>query len=283
MLWRARHHEFRFPRPALIMGIVNVTPDSFSDGGRYLSHDAAVAHGLALVRQGADILDIGGESTRPGAVPVPEAEERRRVIPVIRRLAAEAGVPISVDTLKPEVAEEALAVGASIVNDVGAQRVDPALWRLVSTAGAGYVAMHMQGAPATMQDAPTYADVTNEVLEFFRTTLAGLARAGVSADQVVLDVGIGFGKALEHNLELLARMTTFTQLRRPLLLGVSRKSFLGRLTGAATGDRLPGALTASCLGRARGVDILRTHDVTETAMAVRVADAILACARDSDA
>lgn len=264
------------------MGIVNVTPDSFSDGGRFLSHEAAVAHGLALVRQGADILDIGGESTRPGAVPVPVAEERRRVIPVIRRLAAEVGIPISVDTLKPEVAEEALAAGASIVNDVGANREDPALWRLVAGAGAGYVAMHMQGSPATMQTAPSYDDVTNEVLEFFRTTLVGLAREGVSADHVVLDVGIGFGKALEHNLELLARLATFTQLRRPLMLGVSRKSFLGRLTGAATNDRLPGALAASCLGRIRGVDILRTHDVVETAMAVKVTEAILAYAQDSN-
>jgi len=276
MLWSIRQHHYRFPRPALVMGVVNVTPDSFSDGGRFLDADAAVQHGLALVRQGADILDVGGESTRPGAPTVPETEERRRVIPVVRRLAELAGVPVSIDTMKPAIAEEALSEGASIVNDVAAHRADPAMWRLLARTGAGYVAMHMQGEPATMQEAPQYTDVTAEVLEFFRVTLDGLARAGVAADQVALDVGIGFGKSLEHNLELLARMPSFTQLGRPLLLGVSRKSFLGRLSGAPTHERLPGALAVSSLARARGVAVFRTHDVAETAQALRVTDAVLA-------
>lgn len=282
MLWKARQFEFRFPRPALIMGIVNVTPDSFSDGGRFLNPDAAVARGLSLVEEGADILDIGGESTRPGAVPVPEDEERRRVVPVIRRLARETGVPISIDTMKASVADDALEAGASIVNDVAACRRDSGLWRLVAAAGAGYVAMHMQGTPATMQTAPEYGDVTTEVFAFFSSTVEALGSAGVSAEHVVLDPGIGFGKAPKHNLELLARMGAFTQLRRPLLLGVSRKSFLGHVTGAGIVDRLPGALAASCLARDRGVGIFRTHDVAATAQAMRVAEAILAHGHDSN-
>jgi dihydropteroate synthase len=275
MHWKARHFEFRFPRPALIMGIVNVTPDSFSDGGRFLSTADAVAHGLALVQAGADILDVGGESTKPGALPVSDPEERRRVLPVIRQLAAKAGVPISIDTMKPGVAEAALEAGASIINDVAANRTDPALWQVAAQSGAGYVAMHMQGNPQTMQEAPTYSDVTAEVLAFFRGILANLANVGVASPQVVLDVGIGFGKTLEHNLELLGHLATFRQLGRPLLLGVSRKSFLGRLTGAPVDGRLPGALATSCLARAAGVEIFRTHDVAETTHALRVADAVL--------
>jgi dihydropteroate synthase len=276
MIWKARHFEFRFPRPALIMGIVNVTPDSFSDGGRFFSATDAVAHGLSLVQAGADILDVGGESTQPGTLPVSEAEERRRVLPVIRQLAAESGVPVSIDTMKPGVAEAALEAGASIINDVAANRTDPALWRVAAESGAGYVAMHMQGSPRTMQAAPSYSDVTAEVLDFFRRVLANLALAGVAAPQVVLDVGIGFGKTLEHNLELLGHLATFRQLGRPLLLGVSRKSFLGRLTGASVEARLPGALATSCLARAAGVELFRTHDVAETAQALHVADAVLA-------
>jgi len=276
MLWKTRHTEFRFPRPALIMGIVNVTPDSFSDGGRFFSTTEAVAHGLSLVQAGADILDVGGESTKPGALPVSDEEERRRVIPVVRQLAAETGVPISIDTMKPGVAEAALNAGASIINDVAANRTNPALWRVAAQHRVGYVAMHMQGTPQTMQKAPVYADVTTEVLAFFRRVLARLAEAGVQPDQVALDVGIGFGKTLEHNWELLGHMATFRQLGRPLLLGVSRKTFLGSLTGAPIDGRLPGALATSCLARAAGVEIFRTHDVAETTQAIRVAEAILA-------
>lgn len=276
MLWKTRHTEFRFPRPALIMGIVNVTPDSFSDGGRFFSATDAVAHGLTLAQQGADILDVGGESTKPGAIPVSEEEELRRVLPVVRQLAAQTSIPISIDTVKPRVAHDAIEAGASIINDVAANRTDPELWQIAARTGAGYVAMHMQGTPKTMQSAPTYTDVTAEVLAFFQTVLSGLARAGVAPEQVVLDVGIGFGKTLEHNLELLGRMATFRQLRRPLMLGVSRKSFLGRLSGAPVDSRLPGALAASCLARVQGVDIFRTHDVAETAQAIRVAEAMIA-------
>ena len=275
MLLRARQFEFCFPRPALVVGIVNVTPDSFSDGGLFAAKDAAVSHGLDLVQQGAEWLDIGGESTRPGALPVSEAEELRRVIPVIERLAAQVKVPLSIDTMKPSVARAALAAGASIINDVAANRDDDAMWRLVAETGAGYVVMHMQGLPQTMQSQPTYSDVARDVEEFFKDRMRRLNAVGVSADQVVFDVGIGFGKTLEHNLQLLAALQGFTKLGRPLLLGVSRKSFIGALTGAVVDERLPGSLAATCLAVESGVQIFRTHDVAETVQAVRITEAIL--------
>jgi dihydropteroate synthase len=258
------------------MGIVNVTPDSFSDGGRYLAPDAAVSHALELVRQGADLLDIGGESTRPQAAPVPEAEELRRLIPVIERLAPTVGIPISVDTQKAAVARAALAAGANIVNDIAANRTNDALWRIVAEAGAGYVAMHMQGTPQTMQQNPLYADVVEEVTAFFADRLERLAAAGVAREQVALDVGIGFGKTLEHNLELLRALGRFRKLRRPLLLGVSRKSFIGKLLGADVPARLPAALACAGWAVEQGVQIIRTHDVAETVQAVRMTEALLA-------
>lgn len=275
MIFRARQFSFEFPRPALVMGIVNVTPDSFSDGGRFLDAEKAVQHALALVAQGADILDIGGESTRPGAEPVNETEELRRVIPVIEQLAPRVRVPLSVDTVKPAVARAALAAGASIVNDIAANRPDDALWRIVAEAGAGYICMHMQGTPPTMQTAPRYDDVVREVGEFFAERLQRLAAVGVTTEQVALDPGIGFGKTLEHNLQLLANLGSFKQFRRPLMLGVSRKSFLGRIVTAESDQRLPGSLACACLALESGVQIVRTHDVAETVQAVRVTEAIL--------
>jgi dihydropteroate synthase len=275
MLWRARQFEFTFPRPALVMGIVNVTPDSFSDGGLFLQADAAIEHALQLLSEGAEILDIGGESTRPGAAPVTEAEELRRVLPVIEQLAGRVKVPISIDTQKPAVARAALAAGASIVNDIATNRDDDAMWRLVAEAGAGYIAMHMQGAPQTMQAAPHYTDVVAEVEAFFMERLARLHVAGVALEQVALDVGIGFGKTLEHNLQLLACLRRFTRLQRPLLLGVSRKSFIGKLLGAETAGRVPAGLACACWGVETGAGILRTHDVAETVQAVRMTEAIL--------
>lgn len=276
MLLRARQFEFQFPRPALVMGVVNVTPDSFSDGGQFLDPDQAVARALALVAQGADLLDIGGESTRPGAMPVSEAEELHRVIPVIERLAARVHVPLSVDTMKPAVARAALAAGASIVNDVAANREPDEMWRLVAEFQAGYVVMHMQGTPQTMQAKPTYTDVTREVEEFFQERLLRLAAAGLAAEQVVLDVGIGFGKTLEHNLQLLAALERFTKLQRPVLLGASRKSFIGGLHSAVAAERLPGSLACACLAVTAGVQVIRTHDVAETLQAIRVTEAIQA-------
>lgn len=275
MLFRARQFCFEFPRPALIMGIVNVTPDSFSDGGQFLGADRAVKHAIGLVNQGADILDIGGESTRPGAEPVLEDEELRRVIPVIEQLTRRIEIPISIDTVKPAVARAALRAGASIVNDIAANRKDNALWEAVAEAGAGYVCMHMQGTPQTMQQAPQYRDVVREVGEFFVERLQQLTAHGVKAEQVALDPGIGFGKNLEHNLQLLANLGTFSQLARPLLLGVSRKSFIGRISESNANERLPGSLACACLALPDGVHIIRTHDVAETRQAVRVSEAIL--------
>jgi len=274
MILRACHFEFTFPRPALVMGILNITPDSFSDGGRFLDALAAVAHALELVEQGAEIIDVGGESTRPGALPVTEAEEVRRVIPVIERLAGQIKVPISIDTVKPGVARAALAAGASIVNDIAANRTDPAMWREAAAAGAGYVCMHMQGTPATMQQAPHYDDVGRAVGDFFQDRLARLAAAGVRRDQVALDVGIGFGKTLEHNLQLLARLRFYTSYGRPLLLGVSRKSFIGKLLGPAVEARLPASLACAVWAVQAGVGIVRTHDVAATTQAVRMVEAL---------
>ncbi|MBI5772582.1 MAG: dihydropteroate synthase [Verrucomicrobia bacterium] len=276
MIWRARQFEFQFPRPALVMGIVNVTPDSFSDGGKFFQADAAVAHALELVAEGADTLDIGGESTRPGAAPVSEAEELRRVLPVIERLASQVKIPLSIDTQKPAVARAALQAGASIVNDIAANRTEPAMWETVAEFRAGYVAMHMQGTPQTMQVNPAYTDVVREVQEFFSDRLARLAAAGVRAEQVVLDVGLGFGKTLEHNLKLLAELRRFTILHRPLLVGASRKSFLGKISGADTPDRLPAALACAGWAAQNGAHIIRAHDVAATAQALRMGEAILA-------
>ena len=286
MVFRARQFEFCFPRPALVMGIVNVTPDSFSDGGKFLATDTAVAHALKLVEQGAEILDIGGESTRPGAEPVGEAEELRRVIPVIEQLAAirwgstesrpTKKILLSIDTMKPAVARAALAAGASIVNDVAASRNDAAMWKIVAEFQAGYICMHAQGTPLTMQVNPAYAEVAREVAEFFSERLARLNAAGVAADQVVFDPGIGFGKTLAQNLELLANLQGFTKLQRPLLLGVSRKSFIGKLLGAEVNARLPASLACATLAVAAGVQIIRTHDVAETIQAIRMTEALLA-------
>ncbi|MBX3744465.1 MAG: dihydropteroate synthase [Verrucomicrobiae bacterium] len=258
------------------MGVLNVTPDSFSDGGCFLDPQVAVHHAHALVHQGADLIDVGGESTRPGADPVPPDTELQRVLPVIERLAAALPVPISIDTSKPEVARAALDAGASIVNDIGASLDNPLMAELIARSGAGYVAMHMQGSPKTMQDQPLYADVIEVIRSFFRHTLDRLQSAGVHPDQVVLDVGIGFGKSLQHNLELLAQTSAFTDFQRPMLLGVSRKSFIAKVMDAPPGARLPGGLAATCLTLGHGVHVVRTHDVAETVQAVRVAEAILA-------
>ena len=275
MLWRARQFEFTFPRHTLVMGIVNVTPDSFSDGGRFLNADAAVEHALRLVREGAEIVDIGGESTRPGASPVSEEEELHRVLPVIERLVGQVKIPLSIDTQKPGVARAALVAGASIVNDIAANRDDDVMWRVVAEAGAGYIAMHMQGSPQTMQTSPNYRDVAQEVESFFVERLERLKNAGVAPEQVALDVGIGFGKTLEHNLQLLASLRRFTKLQRPLLLGVSHKSFIGKLLGAEATQRVPAGLACACWAVEAGAKIIRTHDVAETVQAVRMTEAIL--------
>ncbi len=283
MLLRARQFTFTFPRPALVMGVVNVTPDSFSDGGKFFDPAAAVQHALELIAEGADIIDIGGESTRPQARPVSQAEELRRVLPVIERLMGQVSVPISIDTLKPAVARAALAAGASIVNDVGARRASPAMRRAVAESGAAYVAVHCRGSPRTMQRRPAYRDVVAAVGGFFAEQLRQLNAAGVLDDQIILDVGIGFGKTVAHNLQLLAALRSFTKWKRPLLLGISRKSLIATVTGAAEATaRLPGSLAGACWGVARGVNIVRAHDVAATRQAVRMTEAILtSCSKSS--
>ena len=258
------------------MGVVNVTPDSFSDGGKFFNPEAAIAHALELAGQRADILDIGGESTRPGAEPVGETEELHRVIPVVEQLVSRVKIPLSVDTMKPAVARAALQAGASIINDVAANRKDDAMWKIVAEFRAGYVCMHAQGTPQTMQKNPVYADVVREVGEFFGERLARLNGCGVVADQVVLDVGIGFGKTLEHNLQLLANLESFTTMARPLLIGVSRKTFIEKLLGGKLNERLPASLACASLAIAGGVQIIRTHDVAEAVQAARMTEALLA-------
>src|SRR5207244_251230 len=213
--------RFKFPRPALLMGVVNVTPDSFSDAGQFFDCDKAVAHAERLVAEGADIIDVGGESTRPRAAPVPLEEELRRVLPVIEKLALRIKAPISIDTMKPEVASRAIEAGASIVNDVAANRDDPAMWEVVVRHDAAYVCMHMKGTPQTMQINPSYADVVAEGREFFSERIERLERQGVAREQVALDPGIGFGKTVAHNLQLIGGLQEFTKIGRPWLLGVS--------------------------------------------------------------
>jgi dihydropteroate synthase len=258
-----------------IMGIVNVTPDSFSDGGSFFDPAAAVAHGLRLAVEGADILDVGGESTRPGAHPVPEREEVRRVVPVVRELAARAGVPVSIDTTKAAVAQAALAAGATMVNDVSALRLDPRLGEVVARAGAALVIMHMQGDPRTMQQAPRYDDLLGEVIAELAAGVGRAAAAGVGPDRILVDPGIGFGKTLEHNLELLDRLDELAALGRPILVGPSRKAFIGRILDLPPAERLEGTIAACCLAAARGAHVVRVHDVGAVRRALRVCDAIL--------
>jgi dihydropteroate synthase len=256
-----------------LMGVVNVTPDSFSDGGMYLDAPAAIAHGEALVRDGAEILDVGGESTRPGAEAVSAGEERARTEPVVAGLAGTATV--SIDTSKAAVAEAALGAGAEIVNDVTAMRGDPEIAGLCAERGAGLVLMHMQGDPRTMQENPVYGDVVEDVKAFLAQRLEAAVAAGVDEERVWLDPGIGFGKTLEHNLELLRRLGELRELGRPLVVGTSRKSFIGKVDGSAVGERLGGTIASSVLAMAEGAAVLRVHDIAEAAQALKVADAIL--------
>jgi dihydropteroate synthase len=269
-------------RPA-VMGIVNVTPDSFSDGGRFLEPDAAVAHGIELVAQGADALDVGGESTRPGAAPVPADEELARVVPVVERLATATSVPVSIDTTKSAVARAALAAGATIVNDVSAGRHDPEILNVTAEAGAGYVVMHMQGEPRTMQADPRYDDVVAEVGDFLVERIDAARAAGIAPGAIAADPGIGFGKTVEHNLLLLAGLRALAErVQVPVMVGTSRKTFIGRLLGRATGasedlpvdQREEGTLATVVWAVERGASIVRVHDVLPAVRAIRLLDAM---------
>jgi dihydropteroate synthase len=257
-----------------VMGVVNVTPDSFSDGGQWLDPGRAVAHGQELESEGAAILDVGGESTRPGAEPVSLPEELRRVMPVIEGLiAAGTRAQISIDTSKATVAEAALAAGATLVNDVTALRADPGIAGLVAAHGSDVCLMHMLGEPRTMQDHPHYDDVVSDVKSFLQTRMAFAVSEGIAEERILLDPGIGFGKTLEHNLELVRRLDELVALGRPVVVGASRKSFLGRITGRDVNDRVAATVAVNVLAFERGAQVFRVHDVGPTRDALRVAAA----------
>ena len=260
----------RLVQAPVIMGVVNVTPDSFSDGGLFLDAAAAVEHGRRLAGEGAEILDVGGESTRPGADPVPEDEELRRVLPVVEQLAG-GEVRISIDTTKSAVARAALGAGATIVNDVSAFRFDPELPGVVAESGAHCCLMHMLGEPRTMQDDPRYDDVVSDVKSFLEERLAVAVDRGIDEERVWLDPGIGFGKTIEHNLELLRRLDEIVAIGRPVVIGTSRKSFIGKLTGGkGEKQRLPGTIATNVMALERGAEIFRVHDVRSCRDALKV-------------
>lgn len=260
----------------LIMGIINVTPDSFFDGGRFFDPDAAAAHAVRLAEEGADIVDLGAESTRPGSLAVDEKEELRRLIPVVSAVAKTVKIPVSVDTAKAAVARAALDAGAVIVNDVTALRGDPGMAAVVAESRAGVVLMHMQGTPLTMQQAPDYGDVVEAVSSFFAERMRYAGDRGIARSQIMLDPGIGFGKLLHHNLDLLAQLRTLTGFNRPVLVGVSRKAFIGKIAHKPVEDRLWGTAAAVALAVERGASILRVHDVAPMVDVVKVAAAIAA-------
>jgi dihydropteroate synthase len=278
VLWRCRGRSFDLDARPLVMGVVNVTPDSFSDGGRYLDPTLAVAHARRLLEEGADLLDLGAESTRPGAEPVSAVEQWRRLEPVVATLCREGDACLSIDTASAEVAERALEAGAHVVNDVTAL-AEPRMAGIVARAGAGVVLMHMRGDPRTMQRDPRYGDVAAEVRGWLQDRAARAMDFGVAEESIVLDPGIGFGKTLEHNLQLLARLDELAALGRPVLVGASRKSFLGRLLAAEPDERLEGGLAAAAVAVYAGAAIVRTHDISATVRAIVVAAALRAARR----
>ena len=268
--WQLRDRTLEITRP-LVMGIVNVTPDSFSDGGRFLAAEAAVSHALEQVHDGADLLDVGGESTRPNSQPVPLDEELRRVLPVIRELVRQTDIPISVDTSKAEVARQCLTAGASIINDVTALTGDPQMPAVVKEFQAGAAALHMRGTPQTMQINPHYDDVIAEIHQYLETRLRDLVEFGLSREQLVIDPGIGFGQTHEHSFAILKELNRFKSIGRPLCLGVSRKGFIGKITGRPVTERQAGSVAVACLTMAHGAaQIFRVHDVAAHADAVRI-------------
>lgn len=268
--WLCRDRMLDCGERPLIMGILNVTPDSFSDGGQYAEPEPAIARGLAMAAEGADIIDIGGESTRPGAAPVPEAEELRRILPVLRGLSRVTTAALSVDTRKAGVAQEAIGAGAHILNDVSALRSDPAMAAVARATGAGVVLMHMRGEPGTMQQDPRYEDVVAEVCAFLEERLRYAEAQGVDPRTLAIDPGIGFGKTVEHNVRLLAGLSALARCGRPVVVGVSRKRFIGAITGREVCDRLAGTLAAEVFALLGGAQVVRVHDVRETADAIKM-------------
>ena len=275
MIWQTKSHTFDLSHRALIMGVLNVTADSFSDGGQFLQVERALQHAAQLADEGADIIDIGGESTRPGAQPVPEEEEMRRVVPIIERLGKEERFVISIDTMKPAVARAAMEAGAEIINDVTGLR-DPAMREVAQATGAGAIAMHMQGTPRDMQRAPQYTNVVGEIREFFRQTFSACLASGIDPMRLAFDPGIGFGKTVEHNLTLLRNLDSMRVEGRPLVLGVSRKSFLGKvLESDALADRSWPTVALTSYGRSHGAEIFRIHEARLNTEALRMTEAIL--------
>jgi dihydropteroate synthase len=273
MRWQCRDRSIDLSRP-VVMGILNVTPDSFSDGGRYAGHDAAVARGLELIAEGATVIDVGGESTRPGSAGVSAAEETARVVPVIEALAQRSEVAISIDTSKVPVMAAAVAAGACIVNDITALAA-PGARELTAELKVGVCLMHMQGEPRTMQVRPYYNDVVAEVLKFLSDARLNALRAGIASEAIVLDPGIGFGKGIAHNLALLKGLKEFASLPAPLLVGVSRKSFIGKILGREVDERLYGGLGLAALAVSDGARIVRTHDVRATRDCIAMVSAVL--------
>jgi dihydropteroate synthase len=271
--WKIGREIFDLSRRGWIMGVLNVTPDSFFDGGRFFDTDSAVSHGKKMLGDGADLIDVGGESTRPGAGTIDAEEEKRRVIPVVEQLAREGDALISIDTSKADVAQAALNAGARIINDVTGGRGDSAMWPLAADRGASFIIMHMRGTPRTMQMAPHYDDVVADVGEFFRQQYACAIKFGVDPMTLAFDPGIGFGKTPAHNLALLKHLGRLRLGDQPLVVGVSRKSFLGKISGA-NGDRLIPTVAMTSLLRTTGADIVRVHDVKENVEALHVADAV---------
>ena len=274
--WKLARRALEYGQRTLVMGVLNVTPDSFSDGGQFLSFDQALARAEQMIAEGADIIDIGGESTRPGSEFVSESEELRRVLPIIQQLAARGTVPISIDTTKSQVARSALEAGAEIVNDISALRFDPTVADEVANAGAGLVLMHSRGTPKNMQQLPPAENIMSEVIEGLRDSLAVAQKRGVAPESVALDPGIGFGKTVEQNLELIAKLNQITDAfpEIPILIGTSRKSFIGKLLHSAPADeRLYGTIASVAVAVINGAHIVRVHDVKAAVDAVRIADA----------
>lgn len=277
-LWKVGGNIIDLTNRAMIMGVLNVTPDSFSDGGEFFATEVAVKHGIEMARQGADIVDVGGESTRPGAKSTSSNEEMNRVLPVLEQISRSVLVHLSIDTSKAAVARAAIASGASIINDVTGGRGDPAMLPLAAEKGVALILMHMQGTPETMQTNPTYNDVVREVADFFRQQFAQAVSCGVDPLCIAFDPGIGFGKTVAHNLELLANLPLLRVENRPLVVGVSRKSFLKKISGLPA-DRTSATIALTSLLRARGANVLRVHDVAQNANALRTTEAVLAATR----
>ena len=271
--WQLRNQPLYFAKRPLLMGIVNVTPDSFSDGGRFFDPSAAVEHSLRLVAEGADILDVGGESTRPYSKPVSIEEELRRVVPVIKAVRRACSVPISIDTSKADVARQAIGAGADIINDVTGLEGDPRMLTVARETGAGVCVMHMQGTPQTMQDDPVYEDVVEEILAYLAVRVATLVDAGLDRDRICIDPGIGFGKTHQHNLTLMANCWRFHALGAPLLVGHSRKGFIGKVLGNKEADRTAGTIGGALALAAQGVQIIRVHDIAAVNQALRLFEA----------